>query len=357
MGSERAAYKNEPRKSHGKHEGSHSVVRGGKTSGNMSSLSSFVKPSGTHAKLPAKKTPITELQQMRSAVGGKPSMHHSLLAQSAQGKERKQSFVSVLQPGEKEKFGDRTPTGFRKLGLLGRGGIALVWLAEVKDVSKTGYDQSMLGTKVALKQFPRQKGQMDGSAMIEVETANALFPLELKDGRSGDDDMDYERAYGVSPKKMPGIKSIAKLIDAIEDGKDLWLIYEVGGKSMGKVLTEVKGEFHKGERIYRVQHQLFYQILAQDWTILQTFIRKMAEVFEVLARFGIVHGDLKPDNILVDFEQDMSDIKQLKLIDFGSAFEFHNVTQVTATTPEYLAPELLEFLESRNQMQCKTNLQ
>lgn len=92
-------------------------------------------------------------------------------------------------------------------------------------------------------------------------------------------------------------------------------------------------------------------------TILQTFIRKMAEIFEVLAQFGIVHGDLKPDNILVEFEQDMSDIKQIKLIDFGSAFEFHNVTQVTATTPEYLAPELLEFLETRSQFQCKTNLQ
>lgn len=83
----------------------------------------------------------------------------------------------------------------------------------------------------------------------------------------------------------------------------------------------------------------------------------MVEIFEVLAKFGIVHGDLKPDNILVEFEQDCSDIKQIKLIDFGSAFEFHNVTQVTATTPEYLAPELLEFLESRNNMQCRTNAQ
>ena len=90
--------------------------------------------------------------------------------------------------------------------------------------------------------------------MIEVETANALFPLELKDGRTGEDDTDYRRIYGVDPRTMPGIKSIAKLIDAIEDGKDLWLIYEVGGKSMSKTLTEVKGEFYKGERIYRVQH-------------------------------------------------------------------------------------------------------
>ena len=55
-------------------------------------------------------------------------------------KERKQNFVGLLQPLEKDKFGDRCPAGFRKLDLLGRGGIALVWLAEVKDAAKLGYD-------------------------------------------------------------------------------------------------------------------------------------------------------------------------------------------------------------------------
>ena len=32
---------------------------------------------------------------------------------------------------EKEKYGDRCPFGFKKLSLLGKGGIALVWLAQV----------------------------------------------------------------------------------------------------------------------------------------------------------------------------------------------------------------------------------
>ena len=67
----------------------------------------------------------------------------------------------------------------------------------------------------------------------------------------------------------------------------------------------------------------------------------MAEILEVLAHFGIVHSDLKPDNILVEMNEQNTDIQNLKLIDFGSAFEFHNVTQITATTPEYLAPEMI----------------
>ena len=79
-----------------------------------------------------------------------------------------------------------------------------MWLAE---------DQN--GQQVALKQFPKVRGQstLDGSAKIEIETYNTLFP----NGR-----------YGVDPELNPGIKSIAKLLDKIDDQKDFWLVYEVG---------------------------------------------------------------------------------------------------------------------------------
>ena len=63
-----------------------------------------------------------------------------------------------------------------------------------------------------------------------------------------------------------------------------------------------------------------------------------------------MHADLKPDNILIEFDGEK--ISGLKLIDFGSAFLFNNATNITATTPEYLAPEVLQFLENRS---SKTN--
>ncbi len=71
----------------------------------------------------------------------------------------------------------------------------------------------------------------------------------------------------------------------------------------------------------------------------------MAEALDVLAKRNVVHADLKPDNILV--ELDGSRITNLKLIDFGSAFSFQNAANITATTPEYLAPEVLAYLENR----------
>ncbi len=66
-------------------------------------------------------------------------------------------------------------------------------------------------------------------------------------------------------------------------------------------------------------------------------------MFDVLQALDIVHADIKPDNILVDF--DGSWIKSLKIIDFGSSFVFSKVKSVPATTPEYLAPEVLAFLD------------
>lgn len=44
---------------------------------------------------------------------------------------------------------------------------------------------------------------------------------------------------------------------------------------------------------------------------------------------------------------DGKDIKDLKLIDFGSAFSFDNPSSISASTPEYLAPEVLDYLDNR----------
>lgn len=46
----------------------------------------------------------------------------------------------------------------------------------------------------------------------------------------------------------------------------------------------------------------------------------MCQALNLFARLGIVHADLKPDNIIIDYDEVNQEILELKLIDLGSAF-------------------------------------
>lgn len=111
-----------------------------------------------------------------------------------------------------------------------------------------------------MKQFPKLKSSsgIDQSAKAELDFMLKLFPRD-----------NHSLGNSLDPQKYPGIKSITKLMDVVEDSKDLWLIYELGGQSMSKLLFDVKGEFHKGERIYHVQHMKMYQALKSNLDVLK----------------------------------------------------------------------------------------
>ena len=61
------------------------------------------------------------------------------------------------------------------------------------------------------------------------------------------------------------MESICKLISFDEEKQNLWLIYELGGTPLSKLLFETKGQFYNAERIYEVtQDEVVYSILQED---------------------------------------------------------------------------------------------
>ena len=119
------------------------------------------------------------------------------------------------------------------------------------------------------------------------------------------------------------------------------------------------------ERIYEAKlNSEVYSILeANKCEQFKYLISKIILGLDLLCRGGIVHCDFKSENILVEMDLPNRCVKSVKIIDFGTSFDFGLVnSKVDVTTPEYLPPEVLEYIESRktnmvNQRSQKQSLQ
>jgi serine/threonine protein kinase len=116
---------------------------------------------------------------------------------------------------------------------------------------------------------------------------------------------------------------------------------EYGGTSLTKCAYEIRGEFLRGERLYRVNHLPLMQSMKRDSNVLRLVLRQLFSALAVLAEHRVVHSDIKPDNILIE-EDPRTGLPKCRFIDLGSAFTFDNPESTALATPEYMPPEALE---------------
>ena len=69
-----------------------------------------------------------------------------------------------------------------------------------------------------------------------------------------------------------------------------------------------------------VHHGHFYHALRNNILLLKEFLIRMVDALNLFAKLSIVHADLKPDNILIDYDSENETILSLKIIDLGSSF-------------------------------------
>ena len=240
-----------------------------------------------------------------------------------------------LTKDEKMLYGDRIMKGYTKIKLLGKGGYGIVWLCN-KNLNSNENDMNCYAIKqTSKKKNPEISHNLNNISIARNEIAvlnilnnNIANGIELN---SSDDDNNNN------------CELIPKIYDSYEDNNDIWLSFEKGGISLSNLCFKIKGEFEKGERIYLIQKGQFLEYLFSDINHFKHLLKQLVIGINYINNKGIIHSDIKPENILIDFSQkgDCFKINSIKIIDYGSAFLYNEISSsTTSNTPEYLCPEI-----------------
>ncbi len=196
----------------------------------------------------------------------------------------KNAFGEWQQDGHAEFFGFKTQIGFYKIRQkVGKGCFGKVYLAT----------QILTGMQVALKVIPKTN-------------------IKNKDSRK-----KIEKEVAIL-KKINNNHSIIKLFEVFEDANFVYMVFEY---------------LENGDLV-----QYFKKQPLLEEPELKTFFLKILKGIDYLHKNGIVHRDIKLDNILLDKHF------QPKVCDFGisSIIEPGKRIYDTGGTPAYLAPEVIK---------------
>ena len=230
-------------------------------------------------------------------------------------------------------YGDRYMKGYNKIKILGKGGYGVVWLCKKIKTDENDENNDM---DYAVKQTSKKNAPAHNKEDVLQIAKNEIDILMKLNENNEKCDL------------------IPKIYETYEDINDIWFSFEKGGLSITTLTFNIKGIFEKGERLYHIQKGEFLVLLFKNIKQFKLLIRKILEGIDYINKKGIIHSDIKPENILVQYTKnnDILDIYSIKIVDYGSAFYTSNQSPLISNTPEYLCPEIMtnnkEFIKELN---------
>ena len=244
-----------------------------------------------------------------------------------------------LTKEEKLLYGDRIMKGYSKIKLLGKGGYGVVWLCN----KKLNQNETK---EYAVKQTSKKRNQESShnlnhvllNARNEIEILKLLNNNNLDNNSESNDSKDNKNEINFNDCEL-----IPKIYESYEDNNDIWFSFEKGGNCLSNLCFKIKGEFEKNERIYLIQKGQFLENLFTNIDQFKYLLKQLVKGINYINSKGIIHSDIKPENILIDYTKklDCFKINSVKIIDYGSSFLFNEISSsTTSNTPEYLCPEI-----------------
>ena len=232
----------------------------------------------------------------------------------------------TLTKEEQEIYGNRQMKGYNKIKLLGKGGYGIVWECEKNSELNSNFICNSYAVKQTSKKnvLSHLKEDVLQIAKNEINILKAL----------NEEEFEYK------------CDLIPKIYETYEDSNDIWFSFEKGGISISSLTFNIKGIFEKTERIYQIQKGEFLIMLFKDIEQFKFLVKKVLEGIDYINKKGIIHSDIKPENILVQYDineqnEKKLEIKSVKIVDYGSAFYSDNKSPLITNTPEYLCPEIM----------------
>ena len=241
-----------------------------------------------------------------------------------------------LTKEEKALYGDRIMKGYSKVKLLGKGGYGIVWLCYKNNDKFNEKEYAIKQTsKKKTQEFTHNLNNTLSNARNEIATLCLLNNKNIEGDNEINDSNDFDNNFGY--------ELIPKIYDAYEDNNDIWFSFEKGGNSLSSLCFKIKGEFEKGERIYLIQKGKFLVSLFSNIYQFKYLFKQLILGINYINSRGIIHSDIKPENILIDYiiKDDYFKINSIKIIDYGSSFFYNQISSSNSSnTPEYLCPEI-----------------